>query len=121
LDQVTDFLKEIQDTYRFLGVSGDFSPPSLNKRVNEAVICKSVAIKNIGLMFFKTLNNLHLYKAYRFFRYNNVLHKIYKSINIQSKTYPKLEDSIAKRIRNELMVDIENLEKLLNKDLSSWK
>jgi hypothetical protein len=114
-------LKEIQDLYKFLGVESNFSPPSLKKKVNKAVFAKSKLIKKLTGMILNTLWTVNLKGIYRFFRSNKYVYQFYKKTNLVNKNYEKFDEKTRKKIKEMLMEDIENLEKLIDKDLSAWK
>jgi hypothetical protein len=49
------------------------------------------------------------------------LYNIYYRLNLKKSQYPTADLNTTNRIKGLLKEDIENLEKLLDKDLSAWK
>lgn len=127
-------LKSIQAIYRFLKVNPNFTPeqfktiinPTTEKRLKFSFINKIQPIElkksKLGYLLIKTLKALGFnhatYKKIKKWNSKNI-HKIKADNKIDNKILIKKgTKEYLKKIYQE---DINNLEKLINRDLSSWK
>ena len=123
-----DPVRFIQDVYKFLGVDNSFVPPSVRNRANVArqIRWKSLKVANNYFM-----NKFHGFlDLTRFYFIKDIavkiglqkmIHNIFYKGNVKPFKKPSL-DPVTERIMRELFLeDIESLEKLTRRDLSSWK
>ncbi|MDO8471293.1 MAG: sulfotransferase domain-containing protein [bacterium] len=114
------FIKEILS---FLGADDTFIPPSTNKTINSA---GAVAIRNKVLSIKERIADfpggllmIELFKKTPFHK------KMSDSLATKTGTvkagYGKIDQNTKKRLAEFYKEDIENLEKLLDRDLSVWK
>jgi len=86
---------------------------NISKKYKESKIPKSTIVHNIiNANFFKRLSNKPILKN---------LKPLKTTINNINQYKPKLNNEIYNRLLDYYMDDINNLEKLINKDLSIWK
>ncbi len=114
-------LTTIQKTYKFLGVDSDFIPKNLKIKVNQAFTIKYKFIKDITHVTLVIINNLRFdWLRIKIFE-SRTLQKIYTAINKKPGKYPPMNSETRKKCIEIYREDISNLEKLLDRDLSSWK
>ena len=116
-----DPTKVVKDLYRFLNVDANFIPPSLNIRVNEAFTVRSKLLKRIGRIFFKYLILLRLRFLSKKIIESRKAQNIYAFINKKPAKYPPIKQEMRSKLYNLYSSDIEQLEKLIGRDLSIWK
>lgn len=114
----------IQGVYKFLGVDRNFIPPSAKKKENIAsqvrfpLLRKAVdfTVKVIYKLRFGFLINLLKkiggQKAVYYFHYK---------INVSAVKKPELNPETEKKLRNLFKKDIENLERLIGRNLGDWR
>jgi len=121
-------VKFIQKIYEFLGADDNFLPPSINQRDNAA---REVRSKFISKAINYLVNLFYAFiKFTRLFIIKDIVVKIglqkfiyyfaYK-INVKSFQKPPLNPETEKKLRRLFLEDINQLEKLVGRDLSSWK
>ena len=104
--------------FRFLQVDSTFVPPSANKRVNEAKSANAMIFWGRRIVYWMFRNNLsHLVE----YLYKSKIDKILFGIWTKTTPYPPLSKATEARLMEYYLDDINNLERLLNKDLSAWK
>ncbi len=117
----------MQDIFRFLEVSDEFSPPSLYERENEAKRVKFNFLRNltdgsVEMMYqmSRVLKIGFLPGYLRKLGFQDIVNYINK---INSKKIQKsfILPETEKKLRKIFREDIENLEKLINRDLKNWK
>lgn len=120
-DVKNDPKKVIQKVYLFLGADPKFIPPSLKIKRHSAVKTRSKMIKKIGYNFLKLLEKLELEKIHNKVGRNRRLYLFYRKLNLIPWQYPLMKSKTKKKLVAYFKDDIEQLEKLLNRDLSAWK
>ncbi|MFQ5979777.1 MAG: sulfotransferase domain-containing protein [Candidatus Heimdallarchaeota archaeon] len=118
----TVFLEDIQD---FLGIK-PFIPPSVNDRLNPAMIPKFLPI-NIVLYriraFFRKLNLTSETRLLRHFA--QILAELHDYFALKMvrpfEKKPQMDEKLRKSLTNYYLNDIVKLERLSGKDLSHWK
>ncbi|WKN32531.1 sulfotransferase domain-containing protein [Porifericola rhodea] len=129
-DLKNDKFKIIKKVYQFIGVDDSFNPNSVINKTPQKVI---YSIKRQS--FVRIANNLKYnynsdrtrchYKDQSFVE--GVTCKLIKGIdkvilsNLFKNEKPKLNNQIHQKLYDYYKADIENLEKLINKDLTKWK
>lgn len=116
-----DSKKEVFELYNFLGVSTDFYPSVLNKKVYSSIGSRFPLLKRMGYLSFKTLKALKLDELRKYILDHPIFYEIYANINVVHKKYPPMKPSTRKRLKSYYREDIEKLEKLIGKDLEKWK
>lgn len=109
------YLKEISS---FLGIDDSFSYKK-PKNINKTGIPKSKLIDNITKGNFP-LKNVIKWILFKIVDRDKLLNTTNKFRN-DNLTKPKLEEKTFRQLLDFFRKDIENLEQLLNKDLSIWK
>jgi len=110
-----------RDLYNFLGVDPSFIPPSIDKRINSAYETKSKLLKDIIHKCMVAIDRLELENVRMRILESRTLFNIYSTINKRPSQYPKMSVDDRKKCVEIFMDDINSLEKLLNRDFSSWK
>ncbi|KKS21114.1 MAG: Sulfotransferase [candidate division WWE3 bacterium GW2011_GWC1_41_7] len=110
-----------RDLYNFLGVDPSFIPPSIDKRINSAYETKSKLLKDIIHKCMVAIDRLELENIRMRILESRTLFNIYSTINKRPSQYPKMSVDDRKKCVEIFMDDINSLEKLLNRDFSSWK
>lgn len=110
----------IEDLYTFLGVNCSFVPKGLEKPTNKNNIAKSTGLLQLMEFFSKLLIKLNLSWLIRTLK-NLGLKKFIKRRITKSYKPQKIDVATRQYLKKYYKNDIENLEKLLNKDLSHWK
>jgi len=113
--------KVIEDVYSFLDVETNFIPPSLNIKRHSSVKTRSKTLKKLGYHFLKFLENFKLKNIHNKVGRNRTLYLVYQKINLVPWKYPPMKSKTKQKLLTHFRPDIENLEKLINRDLSSWK
>jgi hypothetical protein len=109
---------EINRLYSFLGVETDFFPPSLRDR-------KNVASKRhpLGVPIYRLINWIrfsgfeYIIDALKILRINRLV----RYLVVRPAPYPAMELETEVRLREYYLSDVENLERLIGKNLSAWK
>lgn len=118
--------KTARDLYKFLGLKElDFAPPNLGQRVNVAIkpACSQLNQILIGFEYFFKRRGwdwpLRLIEESGLRQFGFWLGvKVNKKV---IKEYPKMKKETEERLRKNFAKEINQLEKLIKKDLSSWK
>ena len=122
LDEVKENPRRtLQEVYKFLNVDKDFIPTTIGKKINKAFVIKNAYIKNLLAFVLKILKLFKMKNLHRYLRTSKFTNKIYHIFNTEKKSHDKLDEKTKQRIKEILRNDIENLEKLLDKDLNVWK
>ncbi len=122
-------LKFIQNTYQFLDVDSQFSPPSIFRRITVLKEPKINFLNFYNLNYTKKFLNQRsilkpIIKILKFFKIGFFLKRALRKNYAPPKTNlvkPKMESTTQEYLYQIYYEDIKNLEKLINKDLSFWK
>ncbi|MFC1722467.1 sulfotransferase [Patescibacteria group bacterium] len=120
-DIISDPKKVSKDLYAFLNVDEAFIPDSIKIKVNAAFKVKSRLLKDITHIILVVIDRLRLEKIKIAIYESSFLAKIYTSLNKVPFKYPKMTPEQRKKCYEIFKDDIEDLEMLLGRDLSSWK
>ncbi|MEA2020131.1 MAG: sulfotransferase [Patescibacteria group bacterium] len=112
--------KTIKDVYQFLEVDGSFEPEGLEKRTNASKSVKTTSIPRLMGIFSELLISLNLSWLIRLLK-NIGIKKFIMQFITKRRKHQKIDTQTENYLKNFYQEDIENLEKLLNKDLSHWK
>jgi len=121
-----DRKKAIQDIYKFLEVNHEFVPPSVYAKVNRAAKPKYKILhlyrKKVSdfVEFLKQHEMVFIVDLFRFTGLNKLSWYIWEKNRAPIKR-PKLSDEEKKELMKKFLPDIKKLEKLINRNLSSWK
>jgi len=113
----------IQRIYEFLGVDSSFVAPSINTKVNLT----SFKSTKLGSFFHKKIikpllkNTKWAWKLKRSVVFKKLLCKFSELYSRKSKLTEEISPKTYQQLKNVYNQDIANLEKLINRDLSSWK
>ena len=126
-DYKSNPLLTIQNLYRFLGVKEDFIPSSLNKKPMSSIYSqKRLRYRQFAARVTSYYDNngtrIHKKEGYEYKIISKILAGIDRLIlsNILENKKPKLNEYLKMNLINIYRKDIENLQKLTNKDLSNW-
>jgi len=128
-----DSARFIQEIYNFLGVETQFVPPSIEKRIGfTGRSMSSFRIPFLSISLYKTVRSLN--RSGKFFRFLKKigLKFLYKKVvnwnrkiegqNISDPSVKKIIDfDTQTKLYQTYKNDINNLERLIGKDLSHWK
>jgi hypothetical protein len=111
------------DLFGFIGVDTSVVPSSLNKRMNKSRRTKFVFIPRFVRFVRTTLEAVRLRNAIRTLNRWGVAEQIRKFNNRYNQVATDFEMSPAERaaLHDCFVDDIEQLEKLISRDLSHWK
>jgi len=107
------------DLFSFLGVREDFTPTILNEQVNKSKVVKSKFLHALAHKFLKFAEK-NWKSLFIFVNNSDLLHEMYNKFNIVDQEYAAVSPETRERLRDYYREDIHALEKLLEKDLSSW-
>lgn len=109
----------VRKLYEFLEVRTSFLPSVIDKKVNPAIQTRFRFIRNLargGVLLWEKvgLSNLVSPSCIAKFAY-----PLYYRINIFKKNYPPMQDGVRARLVEIYRSDVKELEKLLNRDLTT--
>ena len=116
-------VKFIQKIYRFLGVDDSFIPPSATKRINATQLKWGPGIKFLResyLILTKLPFGKKISKIAKIMRIKKLV-KLVDLLAYRLSLTPKINHSTRNYLIKIFKEDINNLEKLINRDLSFWK
>lgn len=121
-DDIVSKPKEVlENLYQYLGVDPNYKPAFLNTAINSAFKTKSTLFKNTVHITLKLIDKLKLdHLRLKIFE-SQLLQDIYTFLNKKPTKNPKLNSSDRQIALDLFSEDINNLEKLINRDLTSWK
>jgi hypothetical protein len=112
----------LERLYKFLGVDEKFRSPALYERVNQTVVPRSMTIHKLTRFFITLTRETKLIKAIAHSPImNEIIYHGYKKINGKKVSRPVLFGQTRQTLSDFFHADIEKLEKLIGRDLSSWK
>lgn len=117
---VKEPLEVLKRIYGFVGVDDTFIPKTALKKSNYA---KKARFKNIVhfmddfIRFMVHAKMTFVVKALKALRLN----KLFLKMGTSRLSYPKMGDETRAWLKEKFIDDIEKLEKLIDRDLSSWK
>lgn len=122
----------VSKVYEFLEVDSNFIPPNINKKTNASTLKNKLVFvpfvnkiikigieknDNCFLGFIKKIIKITGLNRVIFFLYN--LNK--NKVAVQKQEKPKINEDTKKRLFGVYEEEINNLEKLINRDLNIWK
>lgn len=116
-----DSKKVAHDLFKYLGVNPNFEPSVLTTPVNEAARHRSGLLKKISHSLLIFLNKVGLGFISKKLVGSSVLYSAYSRVNVATDPYPKMDGEMGEKLRKHFRSDVENLEKLIGRDLSAWK
>lgn len=129
-DIVRDPTKFIQNVYRFLGVEESFVPSMANEKVRwmaqnpvKSVLLNRAIINILSLFQKKSLRPIGLFLGkVGLAKLTNFLTSVnYRKKGLKPYVKPPIPLDVRARLQEIYQPDIQNLEKLINRDLSFWK
>ncbi len=111
----------LKDVYGFLGVGQNFAPSVLTRRVNRAKKVRFKLLADLVNLPMKALRALGLGFLVRELISNPSLSNLYGKVNKKPFDYPSMREETRLRLKRLFRKDVEKLEKLIERDLSSWK
>jgi len=119
--------KVIRGLYKFLGINEKFIPINLHKKTNESKKTKNKFLRKffkLSSVIYRKLEQTFIGKFLTYLKRktnaNEILWKIdqkNKLENIKEKLSPELKT----KLKKVYLEDIKKLEKLIDRDLGSWK
>jgi len=113
--------KEIQKLYQFLNVNSNFKPANINKKINKTKTVKSENLKKICQNILIVIKNIGLSSLAKKLSTNYSCNLIYHKINLSNKNYPPMAENTRKKLKKYYQEEINNLQNLINHDLSNWE
>lgn len=109
---------EMRRLYKFLDVESDFEPPHLHKRVHAPSGRRGVygAFYRVA----QTLRKMGLGPFIDAFKRLGVERAIDK-VDVTDFEYPPIDPATERRLRRKFRPDIQRLERMLGRDLTTWK
>jgi hypothetical protein len=127
-DLKKDPVKFMQKVYDFLQVDANFIAPSCSRKENTARVVKFIWVRKVmeWLVYrfydFLRLTRLYIIKDLAIkLGLQKFIYYTYNQINVESFKKPPINPETEKRLREIFREDINNLEKLINRDLGNWK
>ena len=126
-DLKTNPIGVMGDLYAFLNVSSEFVAPSINIKKNSSKqtrfrwLRKLIESISSVSLFFKKIKLYFIIDLLRKLRIESLIFYVLNKLNVVSFVPPKMNPETEKALRVKFRGDIENLEKLLKRDLSAWK
>jgi hypothetical protein len=122
LDEVKNEPKKVVKTlYKYLEVDPSFTPSIITKKSNPALKSRFSLIKDTSYLILNFLSRIGLEKQARNLITNDFIYQIYKLINLTRRKNPPMKPKIRKRLIKYYQEDTTQLEKLIKRDLSTWK
>ncbi|MFZ5424774.1 MAG: sulfotransferase domain-containing protein [Patescibacteria group bacterium] len=114
--------KVVKGAFKFLGVDKNFKPKFLHQRVNPTRQIRSPVLMRLVYLVVNTAYKTGFSPVInRIINTSNPIKTIYKKIAHTNKKYPKMNKKLENKLREYYLEDIEELEKILKRDLSLWK
>ena len=102
-----------------------YSPKSLNKKINAAAGVKMPLVNNLLIQTEYFIKRNKLEPIVDLLEKSGIRKLAYNIVHFSNekplKKYPKMKKSTEEKLRKYFKKDIDALEKLIKKDLSSWK
>lgn len=122
MDDIKTYPKEtVRKLYRFLGVSDNFMPTIIKKKINPAMRTRFPLLRKIIRLGLIPLRFLKLRTPFLWSPVGGTLYQLYKKVNLTRRGYPPMNPRLKTQLTSYYRDDIEKLEELINRDLSAWK
>lgn len=109
----------LKRVYDYLGVDSSFVPVEIRNKSNRAKVARWKGVVRMMNASVKFLANLRLVFLVRFLKKIG-FNKLLLRLTTTKLTYPPMDLQTRQKLRLAFEDDIQQLEKLLNKDLSHW-
>lgn len=116
-----DPARVVRETFAFLGVREDFVPTSVHERINEVSKARSGGARDAIMTVFGWIRRLGLGRLVDLVNRNGVLRQAYFFLNTVKESRPPMTEKTRAAIRAYYREDIAELERLLGRDLSTWR
>ena len=120
-DVKTDPISVVRELYGFLGIDDTFVPKDISKKIAAAYRNRSGKLKKLAQSCLNFVKSLGFENAVNSKIVTHFIYRIYMRINLVQRPYPPLSENTKRKLTKYFLEDIENLEKLLDRDLSTWK
>lgn len=113
--------KVLSDLYDFLEVDSDFKPDTLDSKSNKAHTYKFPKLQGMMAEMYRSVKSKS--QLNKLFEKSGIysLGKLLKNKTSETYEKPEIHEDTKKQIYNCFKKDIEELENLIDKNLSSWK
>ena len=112
----------LREVYSFLGVDPEFEAPSTERQVNPAKATRFPALQRTGQLVYSTLQKIPLASTVINSRpFEKVVLSLYQRVNQRPMQYPPIDEDTRRRLAGGYLRDLEQLERLIGRDLSAWK
>jgi len=111
---------ELKKVYSFLEVDPDYTPPILNKPVNQGIVPKFPSLEVLKIRLFDTLNK----KAPQLIVYSHKLRlgEMYRRLNSDKRPDRfKIEDEVMEKLFADYHDEVLHIERFLGRTLDAWK
>ncbi|MCB0514403.1 MAG: sulfotransferase domain-containing protein [Bacteroidetes bacterium] len=122
LDEIkTNPTKALIDLYAFIGVDKNFEPSFADKKVNQTKMLKYTFLMPIVHTGLKLISNMGLQSLInKMMNSDTLIRKIFRKFFFSNKKYPKISEKTKKALQIEFKPEIMKLQRLIERDLSSW-
>jgi len=111
--------KVIKELYKFLGIDDTFIPSSLNLKINKSKKVRFEFLLKVSRPIINIIEKFNLRPLIgKYFKFSS---RIYSKIIWRKQKHPRINEETAKVLKKYYKSDIEKLEQLISRDLSSWK
>ncbi len=123
LDDIKNNPKNVvKKLFHFLNVSEDYYSSSMNEKIGHDSLPKNQYIHGLCNNILKLVADITPCKIYDAISSNSTLYNLYSRINMikRSDKYHLMQSIEVEYLKNYYKDDIENLSKLIQRDLSAW-
>lgn len=120
-DVKKDSKSVIRKVYGFLGVDPSFVPLALERKVNRAKKPRFVFLGEMAVLLISFLRKIGLDKFVKTITRSMLISDIYTAINKKDFDYPPIDEKTRMKLKSVFRNDLKKLEKLIERDLSSWQ
>lgn len=112
----------LRELFGFLGVATDYQPAKTGEKVNAAKTTRFPALQRIGNSTYSVLKKAPVISSIVNSRpFEKAVLAVYERVNRVPLVYPPIDAQTRARLSEYYRADVEQLEKLVGRDLSAWK
>ena len=113
--------ESIQSVFKFLGISPDFVPPSLEKKVNTSSKERFQILHKVAHKILDFLKSAGLKKLALDLASNLNLYELYRKLNLVPGEYPAMDDATKQKLITYFAPEVARIEDILDIRLPEWK